>query len=317
MNKSSCFRNTIRRNRFKIYTCSLSLILVCLFWVCLINVESVSAASDLIVSADKTLTSKFNKYENVTVKKGVTLKFAERAGEPVGLEVAKKLTVEEGAEITGYGLIIFDKNATFEGIDLYYKYKEEFCRIPKGMNFVNLAGDANDYKPTFEYNKKKGIYVLLDEFNGGDPFELDLNRHQIDLVKGETFNLSLSGITKGVTFKNDNKKIATVSKNGVIKAKKVGEIFITAVYDGKEYKCAVRVVNKGLSSNQLFMSEGEKFFLQFNGAEVQKVKSSNKKVAKISKKLAVSAVGEGECTLYAYDSKGNKYSCKVFVSKGN
>lgn len=256
-------------------------------------------------------------FENVTVKKGVKLTLAERAGEPVGLEVTKNLTVEEDAKISGYGLLIFDRNATFKGIDLYYKFKNEFCKIPKGMNFVNLGSDADDYKPTFEYNKQKGIYVLLGEFNGGDPFVLELNRHQIDLVKGETFNLSLSGITEGVTFKSDNKKIATVSKTGVVKAKKIGDIFITAIYDGKEYKCSVRVVNKGFSSNQMFMSEGEKFILQFNGAELKKVKSSNKKVAKISKKLVLSAVGEGKCTLYAYDTEGNKYSCKVYVSKGN
>lgn len=281
---------------------------------CLAGINYASAGSDLTVSSNKTLTSKFNKYDNVTVKKGVTLTLAERTGEPVGLEVAQKLVVEDGAKITGYGLIIFDKNAAYEGISLYYKFNGEFCRIPTGMNFSSLGSGA-DYKPTFEYNKQKCIYVLMEEFNGGDPFQLDLNRHQMDLIKGETFQLSLSGITEGVTFKSGNKKIAVVDKNGVVNAKKTGNTIITAKYDGKEYKCEVNVVKKGLSSNQVFMDEGEKRILQLNGAELKKVKSSNKKVAKISKDLEISAVGEGKCTLYVYDTEGNKYTCKVQISK--
>lgn len=313
MNITSCHFSSIKENRVSIYSRFLSLILIFLCFVCLTNAVRVSAGSDLQVFANKTLTSKFNKYDKVTVKNGVTLTLAERAGEPVGLEITKKLVVEEGAKITGYGLLIFDKNATYEGIDLYYKYKDQFCKIPRGMSFVNLGDDADDYKPNFEFNKQKGIYVLMGEFNGGDPFELVLNRNQIDLVEGGKFKLSLSGIKKGVTFKSDNKEIVLVSKKGVIKAKQVGEVTVTAKYEGKEYKCEVRVVNKGLSSNQLFMNKGEEFILQFNGAKVKKVESSNQNVAKISKKLVVSAFGEGECTLYVYDSEGNMYSCKVCV----
>ncbi len=286
---------------------------VCLLAAALIKVTPAAAGTDLTVSENKTLRSKFNKYDNVTVKKGVTLTLAEIPGEPVGLEVAKKLVVEEGAKITGYGLIIFDRNASFEGIDLYYKYNDEYTKIPKGANFTKLGSDS-DYKPNFEYDKQKGIYVLMGDFKGGDPFALELNAHNVDLIKGESFTLSLAGITDGVTFKSSNKKVATVSSKGLVKAKKTGVATITVKYEGKKYTCEVRVEKEGLNQSQMFMDVGQSFCLRLNGADVKKVKTSNKKVAKISKKLVVTGVGKGSCKVYVYDTEGKKYTCTVNVN---
>ena len=69
---------------------------------------------------------------------------------------------------------------------------------------------------------------------------------------GETKAVSLKKgskkITKKVKWKSSNKKVATVSSKGKIKAKKKGKATITATYKGKKYKCKITVKAKGSSS---------------------------------------------------------------------
>lgn len=286
---------------------------VTLLMVAMFGCFTAMASNDLMVSADKTLTSKFNKYDNVTVKSGATLSLGARSGEPVGLEVVKSLVVAEGAKITGDGLLIFHRGATFSGITLYYKYQGEYLAIPKGMQLDGLGNEADDYKPEFYFDKARQIYVLNAEFNGGDPFQLNISERHISVMKKDKHKLTLSGITEGVKWSTSDKSIATVSAKGVVKAKKTGSVVITATYEGKEYICDVDVVDVGLNFKELFMNVGNEFFLQLNGATLKSVSSSNKKVAKISKKLLVSAVGVGECTLTVKCKDGTKYKCKVMV----
>ena len=83
-----------------------------------------------------------------------------------------------------------------------------------------------------------------------------LNATTITLTKGSTFRLKaiaspIGAENRGFTFKTSKKKVATVSKKGVIKAKKAGTTTITVVSKTgkKKAKCKVKVVNAGAASN--------------------------------------------------------------------
>ena len=69
-----------------------------------------------------------------------------------------------------------------------------------------------------------------------------LSEKSITLSKGDTYKLTLhNAIDKNVKWKSSDKKIVSVSKTGVIKAKKSGKAKVTAKYDGKKYTCKVTV----------------------------------------------------------------------------
>ncbi|MDD5934819.1 MAG: Ig-like domain-containing protein [Clostridiales bacterium] len=294
--------------KFKIWILCCTLILLLASTTCF----TAFAASNLTVTSNKTLTAKFNKYDNVTVCKNSTLTLAKRKGEPVGLEINKSLVVEEGGKITGDGILIFDKNATYSGITLYYKYKGELKKLPPNRKLDQLSSDE-DYRPSFYFDSKNGIYVLNAEFTGGDPFAIEISRKHVKMLIKDKQQLDLSGLTEGVTWKSSKKAVATVSKTGKVTAKKLGTAVITATYEGKKYSCEVEVVKKGLNQSNMYMETGNEFYLFLNGTKVKAVASSDKTVAKITKKLVVTAVSPGECTITVRGTDGIRYKCKITV----
>lgn len=285
----------------------------CMVMMSLSDLTTAMAASELRVTSNKELTSKFNKYDTVTVTSGKTLTLAKRSGEPVGLEIGKKLVLEEGARLTGDGILIFDINATWSGITLYYKFEGKVYPIPAGMNFTCLSNDANDYRPNFVYDSKNDRYVLSDEFKGGDPFELDFQNREMTVMKGKTLQLDLSGVTEGVKWSSSDKKIASVSSTGLLTAKKCGNVVITATYNGKERTCNIEVVQKGLSSNTVYLNPGQKMKISLYGTKVKSVSSTKKSVAKINKKLEITGVKDGTCKVKVVGTNGKKYTCTVVV----
>lgn len=274
---------------------------------------SILASDDLVASSNKTLSNKFNPYDNVTVKEGVTLTLAERAGEPVGLEIFKSLTVEKGGKITGNGLLIIHREAEIKGMPLYYKYNGKICKIPSGMKLSALDNVADDYIPNFAYDKKEDKFILTDEFKGGDPFELQISDRFVTVMLKKTKQLSLSGITEGIKWSSSDKSVAKVSKTGLVTAKKIGRAVITAKYDGKEYTSEVEVVKKGLNCSEMFMNTGSEFFLQLNGYKLKSVKSSDKTVATIDKNLCLKAIAPGKCTITIKTTSGKKFKCSVQI----
>lgn len=68
-----------------------------------------------------------------------------------------------------------------------------------------------------------------------------LNYSQKSLLKGETVQLKLKNTKGTVKFSSRNKKIASVSSSGQVKAKSAGTTVITAFCSGKTYRCRIRV----------------------------------------------------------------------------
>lgn len=97
--------------------------------------------------------------------------------------------------------------------------------------------------------KKKGTCTISVKTNGitlkckvtvKNPY---LNKKSVTLVKGKTAQLKITGKVGKATFKSSNKKIATVSSSGKIKAKKKGKCTITVKTNGRTLKCKVKVKN--------------------------------------------------------------------------
>ena len=76
--------------------------------------------------------------------------------------------------------------------------------------------------------------------------KVQLNKKTVTLEVGKKVTLKLKNAPKKkkITWSSNNKKIATVSKKGVVTAKKAGKANITAKVNGKKYVCKVTVKNK-------------------------------------------------------------------------
>ena len=121
--------------------------------------------------------------------------------------------------------------------------------------------------------KKKGTTTIVATTKNGKTYKckvtvknVSLNKTKVTLEKGKSVTLKLNG-SKVVKWSSDNKKIATVNKNGKVVAKGVGTTTIKAkAKNGKTYKCKV-VVNKKESKKDLYpdtsnYSEDEKKILK-------------------------------------------------------
>ena len=74
--------------------------------------------------------------------------------------------------------------------------------------------------------------------------KVKLSKKTVYMTPGSSLRLKVKGTSKKAKWLSKNKKIATVSKKGKIKAKKVGETTIVAKVKGKKYKCKVIVEKK-------------------------------------------------------------------------
>lgn len=151
----------------------------------------------------------------------------------------------------------------------------------------------------------------------------------LTLAKGATYKKLASSIAvtpvtskEKVTYSSSNKKVATVSSKGVIKAKKAGTAKIT-VKSGKK-KVVVTVKVTGVKTTNLSgvpaaknVSKGKSFKIKAiatpkNTDEKITFKSSNKKVATVTSKGVVKGLKKGATTI-TVQSGSKKMTCKVTV----
>lgn len=124
--------------------------------------------------------------------------------------------------------------------------KEEYTAIGPFKDVPNLARDV---KTQTEYLlEKKSISKEEAQLFGKaaekiqkDILKIGINRTKVSLSEGTSIILKLFGTDKQVKWSSDNKKIATVNKDGKVTAKKAGEAVIKAKVYGQTYSCAVNV----------------------------------------------------------------------------
>lgn len=84
--------------------------------------------------------------------------------------------------------------------------------------------------------------------------KVKLNKTSATMTKGKTLQLKLTGAKKKPTWKSSKPSVASVSKNGKVKAKKTGKATITATLNKKKYKCKITVKSKSTSKNTVSYS---------------------------------------------------------------
>ncbi len=145
-----------------------------------------------------------------------------------------------------------------------------------------------------------------------------LNKKNITVTVGKKVKLKVKNAgKKKISWKSSNKKIATVSKKGVVKAKKIGKTIVTAKIGKKAYKCRVTVTG-GLNKTSVKLNKGASTTLKFNGTKkTVKWRSSNSSVVSVKQtgrgKAKITAKKAGNAKIIA-KANGKTYTCKVTVN---
>ncbi|MCH5299595.1 MAG: Ig-like domain-containing protein, partial [Ruminococcus sp.] len=132
----------------------------------------------------------------------------------------------------------------------------------KGTAKINATVDNSKGTTTYKSNNKKvakvskngkitaikkGTATITVTNNGvSKSFKITvknpkLNKSKKSMKKGEKFKLTVTGKVGKQTYTSNNKKVATVSKNGKITAKKKGNATITVKTNGMKLKCKITV----------------------------------------------------------------------------
>lgn len=130
------------------------------------------------------------------------------------------------------------------------KKKVTWTTSKKSVATVNSKGKITGKKKgsvtiTAKVGKKKYTCKVKVE----DPA---LNTTSVTLEKGKSITLKLRGNSRSVTWKTNNKSIATINKKGKITGITNGNAMITAKVGNIKYTCLVYVSNKKLAIHNTF-----------------------------------------------------------------
>lgn len=147
-----------------------------------------------------------------------------------------------------------------------------------------------------------------------------LSKTSVSLKKGTKYTLKLKNATASkVKWSSSNKSVATVSKNGVVTAKKAGKATVAAKYGSKKYKCTVTVKDTIVykaSSSIIEVKAGEEASIDvtYTGSGYVYWKSSDTSIATCrwsdswsggKTKLTIKGEKEGEATLSLTNSENS------------
>ena len=148
-----------------------------------------------------------------------------------------------------------------------------------------------------------------------------LSKTKAVVVKGKTIQLKATVTPKqSIKWSSENKKIATVNKNGKVTGKKGGTTKIIATAkDGTKATCKVTVATVKLNASSMPLQVGTSTkALKVASKTVKKDKvkawkSSDSSIASVSKSGKVTAKKTGKATLTVTMKSGAKAPCKVTV----
>ena len=157
--------------------------------------------------------------------------------------------------------------------------------------------------------------------------KITLSSTKLTLEKGKTKTLKATmtpkDTTDTVTYTSSNKKVATVDKNGKIKALRAGTTTITAkTTSGKKATCKVTVkisaTKVKLNKTKVTLSKGKSVTLKTtvtpkDTTDKLTFTTSNKKVATVTSKGKVTAKKKGTAVITVKTTSGKKATCKITV----
>ena len=198
-----------------------------------------------------------------------------------------------------------------------------FNNCPK-LEIKTPAGSAAE-----TYAQSSDIPVVHTDEKGRviKPKQVKLSKTKATLVVGSQLTLKATvkpaNATTTLTWKSSNKKVATVTKKGVVKALKKGTATITVrTANGKKATCKITVpaapTDVTLNETKATLAVGKKLTLKakLKGAGAKTTltwKSSNRKVATVSKKGVVKALKKGTTVITVRTANGKKATCRITV----
>lgn len=229
------------------------------------------AYDDMTYTQDVTISDFSLKYNNVTVKSGVTVTIMEMQPDPRTIEISGRLTVESGGRIEG-GSLLFRNGASYEGIDLYYRAEgEEKLLAPEHLQDMmdDLPDNEADRFRSFNWVSATGHYVMPGEGYTVDPFfdnelvEDVVFDRDADLTGKRTHKWGSAVIKSGVTVilgssfgaKSVTGSLA-VEPGGVLKGGRL-EIFNGVTVSGMQLYYTVDGERRELPGNDLNILFGE------------------------------------------------------------
>ena len=147
-----------------------------------------------------------------------------------------------------------------------------------------------------------------------------INPSTVIITKGKTTILKPDSSWKNVKYSTSNKKVATVDKKGKVKAVAAGTVKITVKSGSKKAVYTITVPGttaiKGIKSS-VSIKKGKRYTLKPKLSYTEKAdkvtyKSSNKKIATVSKKGVIKGKKKGTATITIKSGKITK-KCKVKV----
>ena len=166
-------------------------------------------------------------------------------------------------------------------------------------------------------NTSLGEATLITQLVNGKISD-DKQSATLTMTYGDKTTVSTNGASgQKVRWVSSNKKVVKVKSVGKyvgqFSAVGAGKATVTA-YTGNN-KLTVKVTVKGkLSTQNISLNAFQKKTVKLKGAKVKSWKSSDKKVAKVSKAGAITPMATGKAVLTCKDTKGNKYTCAVTVT---
>ena len=229
--------------------------------------------------------------------------------------------------VTSIGENAFSNCQNLKNVDIASSVKtisdSSFNDCPK-VEFTTPVGSNAE-----KYAEEKDIPVngTDEEGHAIEPEQVKLNKTKATLVVGGTLKLKATtkpaNVTRNFTWTSSNKKVATVTKKGVVKALKKGTAVITVrTANGKKATCRITVpaapTGVTLNKTRATLTVGKKLTLKpkLKGAGARTTytwKSSNKKIATVSNKGVVKALKKGTVVITVRTANGKKATCKITV----
>lgn len=200
-------------------------------------------------------------------QQGISVRYEDRSDDAGSTETVLDMTnvTLDKTSLVGYLVPIYNY-----GSSVYYGDVEFDINVnspvvlDENMRGINLTCKSSNKKVTARASLSENILHLsvhgdkkcttkLTVSIGGKKFKIKISLKPVKisassllLEKGKTKKLKIAGCSQGITWSSSNKKIATVSKDGVVKGKKIGNVVITAKIGNNPIGCAVSITTKPL-----------------------------------------------------------------------
>ncbi|MEE1304267.1 MAG: BspA family leucine-rich repeat surface protein [Agathobacter sp.] len=208
------------------------------------GIVTVKIAAKYLGTANISLTSK-----STEKLAGETIKVKVTAG-PKGTTISSAKS-----SVAGQAVITWKKNSAVSGYQLRYSEASDMAKsstktVSKaGTVKKNLTGlkDSKTYYVqirTYRISGKKKIYSAWSSAKTVTVAQIAISDTKATIYKGDTRTIRLVGTKQKAKWTSSNKSVATVDKNGKVKAIKAGTATITATLGKKKFTCKVTVKNK-------------------------------------------------------------------------